>query len=196
MFSEVKMDRISPKLPPAENLPFNMQILRSATVLPTITKYLLSIKLEMKVELAWRRFRIRRCPAGTDIMLIDFKHLPEESGFDFSAPNRGDVDLAKGCNIYFGFEDGVGVAYLYLVNGTQMQDMGCRDHFTDLDQSPVRVSTTGFVEILEGDIYAFYLPRKNLSKIQVKQVLAHSGTFDRALQIGRGNLELAPVLWR
>ena len=77
-----------------------------------------------------------------------------------------------------------------------MQDMGCRDHFTDLEQSPVRVSTTGFVEILEGDIYAFYLPRKNLAKIQVKQVLAHSVTFDWALQIGRGNLELAPVLWR
>ena len=59
MFGEVKMDRISPKLPPSENLIFNMQILRSTTVSPTITRYLLSIKLEMKVELAWRKSRIR-----------------------------------------------------------------------------------------------------------------------------------------
>ena len=38
MFGEVKMDRISPKLPPAENLTFNMQILRSATILPNYYK--------------------------------------------------------------------------------------------------------------------------------------------------------------
>ena len=59
MFGEVKMDRISPKIATRGKFDFNMQILRSATVLPTITKYLLSIKLEMKVELAWRKSRIR-----------------------------------------------------------------------------------------------------------------------------------------
>ena len=196
MFGEVKMDRISPKIATRGKFDFNMQILRSATVLPTITKCLLSIKLEMKVELAWRESRITPCPAGTDITLIDFKHLPEESGFDFSAPNRGDVDLAKGCDIYFGFDDGASIAYLYSANGTQMQDMGYRNYFTDLDQSPVRGFTTGFVEILEGHIYAFYLPSKNFAKIQVKQVSADSVTFDWALQIDRGNPELAPILWR
>jgi len=135
-------------------------------------------------------------PAGTNITLTDFKQWPEESGFDFSAPNRGAVDLAKGCDIYFGFDDEVGAAYLYSVNGTKMQDVGYPDHFADLDQSPVRGFTTKFLEILEGHIYAFYLPGKNFAKVHVKQVSTDSVTFDWALQIDRENPQLAPILWR
>ena len=183
-------------MPPAENLTFNMQILRSATVLPIYYKVSAFDQAGNESRISLEEIQDTPCPAGTDITLIDFKHLPEESGFDFSAPNRGDVDLAKGCDIYFGFDDGASIAYLYSANGTQMQDMGYRNYFTDLDQSPVRGFTTGFVEILEGHIYAFYLPSKNFAKIQVKQVSADSVTFDWALQIDRGNPELAPILWR
>ena len=77
-----------------------------------------------------------------------------------------------------------------------MQDMGYRDHFADLDQSPVRGFTTKFLEILEGHIYAFYLPGKNFAKVHVKQVSTDSVTFDWALQIDRENPQLAPILWR
>ena len=196
MFGEVKMDRISPKIATRGKFDFQYADLKVRNGIAYYYKVSAFDQAGNESRISLEEIQDTPCPAGTDITLIDFKHFPEESGFDFSAPNRGDVDLAKGCDIYFGFDDGASIAYLYSANGTQMQDMGYRNYFTDLDQSPVRGFTTGFVEILEGHIYAFYLPSKNFAKIQVKQVSADSVTFDWALQIDRGNPELAPILWR
>lgn len=134
-------------------------------------------------------------PEGYGVTLRDYNLWPDISGFDFSRPNQGVLpwDDPK-TDIYFGFDEEVGISYMYSDNETEMQDMGYHETMSEIDESPVRGFTTLYVELLEGHVYVFYTPDRHYAMIRVLTVTADTVTFDWAYQIDRDNPELAPVL--
>lgn len=132
-------------------------------------------------------------PSGNNITLNDFNLLPARSGFDFSQPSRGAItwDLPA-TDVYFGFDAGVNVPYLYSNNLTEMQDMGYHEYFDEVDVSPVRGFTTEFVELIAGHVYVLLTPDGNFAKIHVIVVSNTSITFDWAYQTAPDNPQLAP----
>lgn len=133
-------------------------------------------------------------PEGYGVTLRDYNLWPDISGWDFSSPNRGVLPFDDPrTDIYFGFDEEVGISYMYSDNDTEMQDMGYREDMSDVDESPLRGFTTLYVELIEGHVYTFYTPDRHYAMIRVLTVTADTVTFDWAYQISRDNPELAPV---
>jgi len=136
-------------------------------------------------------------PEGYGVTLREYHIWPDKSGWDFSKPHSGVLPYDDWeTDIYFGFDEEVGVSYIYSDNGTEMQDMGYRRYMSDLDVSPEYPLgfTTLFVELIEGHVYAFYTPDRHYAMIRVLTVSEDTVTFDWAYQVDRNNPELAPVL--
>jgi len=133
-------------------------------------------------------------PSGNNVTLNDFNLTPARSGFDFSHPAKGAItwDLPA-ADVYFGFDTVVNVPYLYSDNLTEMQDMGYREYFDEVDVSPVRGFTTEFVELIEGHVYILLTPDGHFAKIHIIAVSDAAITFDWAYQIDPGNVQLAPA---
>lgn len=134
-------------------------------------------------------------PQGYGVTLRDYNLWPDTSGWDFSRSNLGVIpfDDPK-ADIYFGFDEEVGISYVYSDNDTEMQDMGYHENMSDVDESPVQGFTTLYVELIEGHVYLFYTPDRHYAMIRVLTVSLDIVTFDWAYQISRDNPELAPAL--
>ena len=141
-------------------------------------------------------------PSGNNVTLNRFTILPEQSGFDFSQPEKGAIPWdSPTTDVYFGpteifseFDVSYAVPYLYSGNLTEMQDMGYHEAFDEVNVSPFLGFTTEFVELIEGHVYIFYTPDRNYAKIHVVAISDNAVTFDWAYQIDPDNPELAPPL--
>ena len=146
---------------------------------------------ELSPEDAWDTPR----PEGRNIILDDYNHFPERSGFDFSRPERGSVPWdSPTTDVYFGFDTRIGIPYLYSDNETHLQDLGYHEDFASVDLVPEIGYTTFFVELIEGHVYAISTPSNNYAKIHVRQLDTDAVVFDWAYQTEPENVQLAPSL--
>ena len=88
------------------------------------------------------------------------------------------------------------VTYLYSDNFTEMQDMGYRKKFHEIDVSPSLGFTVEFVELIAGHVCVVYAHDGNYAKIRVVSVSDNAVTFDWACRIDPDNPELAPPALR
>ena len=133
-------------------------------------------------------------PSGNNITLNDFNLIPNRSGFDFSQPARGAITWdSRTTDIFFGFDPGSSIRYLYSDNFTEMQDMGYHEYFDEVDVAPVRGFVTEFIELIEGHVYTLLTPDGNYAKIHVIVVSDTAITFDWAYQTDPDNRQLAPA---
>ncbi len=110
-------------------------------------------------------------PSGSSVTLDDHSLVPDRSGFDFSRPDRGPIPWdSRAADVYCGWDTIVNVAYLFLDNLTQMQDIGYHDKFSEVDVSPQAGFTSEFVELIERHIYVFCTPEGNYAKIRMTAV--------------------------
>ncbi len=149
-------------------------------------------------------------PAGKNVRLEDYILMPNQSGFDFSRPERGAQNLdLRGVDIYFGVEvltgahDEVRIPYIYTVDDDiAVQDLGYTDSMDDIDVSPTKGFTFGFVEAIIGHTYAFLMPDDHYAKIRITRMevdwtngdlLDAWMVFEWAYQLQTNNPELAPA---
>ena len=133
-------------------------------------------------------------PSGNNVTLNDFNRIPNRSGFDFSQPAKGAIIWnSPTTDIFFGFDPGSNIRYLYSDNFTEMQDMGYHEYFDEVDVAPVRGFVTEFIELIGGHVYALLTPDGNFAKIHVIVVSDTAVTFDWAYQIDPDNPQLAPA---
>lgn len=134
-------------------------------------------------------------PEEYEVTLRDYNRWPDRSGWDFSHPGVISYDDWE-TDIYFDYDEEVGIGYMYSDNDTWMQDMGYHEYMSDVDESPERGFTTLIVELIEGHVYTFYTPDKHYAMIHVLEISDEDETvtFDWAYQTDRDNPELAPAL--
>lgn len=127
------------------------------------------------------------------VTLADSGSVMNQSGYNFEA--RAIVSATSEVADVFVDLFG-GIFYLNARDVyTDIQDMGYRDSFDDVDWSPTEGwSEVGWLEIIEGHVYVIWTRNNHFAKMRVESTGSISVDFLWAYQTDEGNTELKPVV--
>jgi len=135
-------------------------------------------------------------PAGTGLVLNNFRVSGTNTGYDFSAFSRTNtIDLPA--DIFYGFyEDTTGFIHQQVFvpdYGTDIQDAGYVTSLDEVDFAPDPESgwsPSGTVEAVAGHAYVVWTRNNHFAKFRVTAVGPTQIVLDWAYQVDPGNREL------